>query len=172
MADRLEFGDGTVWVFSSSPDDPDRDPVVIDMHMPDGAQAPPPHYHPNGQRETFEVLEGSFEMKLDGDWQTVEKGETAVVEPGVIHTFRNKSGAEVVIRNVHTPAYSFERYMRRIHAFATQRNLEKLTPVGVLAMARLWSEHPDTIRPGPPPLRIAMPALAAIGKAARVDVPD
>lgn len=172
MADRLEFGDGTVWVFASSAEDPDRDPVVIDFHMPDGAQAPPPHYHPNGQRETFEVLKGSFELKLDGKWQTVNEGETAVVEAGVIHTFRNKSGAEVVIRNTHTPAYSFERYMRRIHAIATERNLDKLTPVGMIAMARLWRDHPDTMRPGPPPLRVAIPALAAIGKVARVNIPD
>jgi quercetin dioxygenase-like cupin family protein len=172
MADRVEFSDGTVWVFASSAEDPDRDPVVIDFYMPDGAQAPPPHYHPNGQRETFEVLKGSFEVKLDGKWQTVNEGETAVVEPGVIHTFRNKSGAEVVLRNVHTPAYSFERYMRRIHAIATERKLEKLTPVGMIAMARLWSEHPDTMRPGPPPLRIAMPALAALGRATGVTIPD
>lgn len=170
MADRLEFGDGTAWVFVSSPDDPDRDPVVIDFHMPGGAQAPPPHYHPNGQRETFEVLEGSFEIQLDGEWQQVAEGETAVVEPGVVHTFRNSE--PVVIRNTHTPAYSFERYMRRIHAFATERNLEKLTPVGVVAMARLWSEHPDTMRPGPAPLRIAMPVLATVGKVARVSIPD
>ena len=171
MADRLEFSDGTVWVFASSPEDPVRDPVVIDFHMPDGVQAPPPHYHPNGQQETFEVLKGSFEVKLDGEWQTVGQGETAVVEAGVVHTFRNDSGAEVVIRNTHTPAYSFERYMRRIHAFATERGVEKLTPIGMIAMARLWSEHPDTQRPGTLPLRVAMPALAAIGRVARVDVP-
>src|SRR5687767_9158699 len=102
MENRLEFGDGTIWVIANSAADPDRDPVVIEMHLPHGAQAPPPHYHPNGQQETFEVLEGSFEMKLEREWQTVRKGETAVVEPGVIHTFRNESGAEVVIRNVHT----------------------------------------------------------------------
>ena len=172
MADRLEFGDGTVWVFAASAADPDRDPVIIEFHMPDGVQAPPPHYHPNGQRETFEVLKGSFEIKLDGEWRTVSEGETAVVEAGVIHTFRNKSGAEVVIRNTHTPAYSFERYMRRIHAFATERNLEKLTPVGMVAMARLWRDHADTIRPGPPPLRVAIPALAAVGKVTGVDIPD
>ena len=172
MADRMEFSDGTVWVIASSAEDPDRDPVVIDFHMPDGAQAPPPHYHPNGQSETFEVLKGSFEVKLDGKWQTVNEGETALVEPGVIHTFRNKSGAEVVIRNTHTPAYSFERYMRRVHAIATERNLEKLTPVGMIAMARLWAEHPDTMRAGPPPLRVAMPALAAIGRVTGVRLPD
>jgi len=169
MEDRLEFGDGTAWVFVGSPEDTDRDPLVMEFHMPAGAQAPPPHYHPNGQRETFEVLDGSFELKLDGGWQTVRKGETAVVEPGVIHTFRTTE--PVVIRNVHEPAYSFERYMRRIHAFASERGVDKLTPVAVLAMARLWSEHPDTIRPGPPPLRIAMPVLATIGRVARVDVP-
>ena len=90
----------------------------------------------------------------------------------MVHTFRNNSGAEVVIRNTHTPAYSFERYMRRIHAIATERNLEKLTPVGMIAMARLWGEHPDTQRPGTPPLRVAMPALAAIGRVAGVRIPD
>ena len=170
MADRLEFSDGTAWVFASSPEDPDTDPVVIEFHMPAGTQAPPPHYHPNGQRETFEVLEGSFEIKLDKEWKRVNKGETAVVEAGVVHTFRNDE--PVVIRNVHTPAYSFERYMRRIHAFATERGLEKLTPVGVVAMARLWRDHADTIRPGPVPLRVAMPALAGIGKVTGVRLPD
>jgi mannose-6-phosphate isomerase-like protein (cupin superfamily) len=171
VSERLEWPEGAIWVIEQSPANAATDPVVIEMRLPDGATAPPPHFHPDGQTETYEVLEGSFEVQRGGSWQEVRAGETASVESGTVHTFRNESGALCVLRNTHQPAHSFERYARRLHAFISERGTERVTPVVVLGVARLWSEHSDTLRPGPLPLRLAFPALAAVSRLARVRIP-
>jgi mannose-6-phosphate isomerase-like protein (cupin superfamily) len=171
VAERLQWPDGSVWTIERSPADPDADPIVIEMRLADDVMAPPPHLHPDGQTETYEVLEGSFEVQRNGQWEQVRAGDSATVEPGVIHTFRNRSGAICVLRNTHSPAHSFERYSRRLNAFINQHG-RRVTPVVVLGLARLWSEHSDTLRPGPLPLRLAFPVLAGIGRLARVKLPD
>jgi len=46
--------------------------VWFDPRMPEA----PPHLHPNGE-ESFEVIEGSFDVFKDGQWTTVRPGATA-----------------------------------------------------------------------------------------------
>ena len=58
-----------------------------------------------------------------------------------------------------------------LHAFVTERGLDRLSLVGLLGVAQLWSQHRDTIRPGNLPLRVAMPVLAGIGRIVRVRLP-
>src|SRR3954470_17919220 len=93
-----------------------------------GAPGPPPHIHPDPVRETFEVLEGEFELLHGGDWKRLRAGESMTVEPGVAHTFRNESGAPVRIHDIHDPAHGFETYMRQIHAMVVDRGFQKITP--------------------------------------------
>ena len=116
-------------------------------------------------------MTGSFEVQLDGEWRRVEAGQSAEVAPGQVHTFRNRSGETCIVENVHDPGHSFERYMRRLHAFVTTRGLDRVSLVGLLGVAQLWSQHRDTILPGNLPLRVAMPVLAGAGRIARVRLP-
>jgi quercetin dioxygenase-like cupin family protein len=171
MDDRLQMPDGSVWEMGPSPSDPETEPFTIRMELAPDCVGPPPHIHPPGQRESYEVLTGSFEVLLDGEWQRVGAGQSAEVAPGQVHTFRNRSGETCVVENVHNPGHSFERYMRRLHAFVSGRGLERLSLVGLLGVAQLWSQHRDTIRPGNLPLRAALPILAGVGRIARVRLP-
>lgn len=155
--------DGSEFTVVTSAADPEHDAGRIDFTvLPDGP-APPPHVHPS-QTETFTALEGdSFEVQLDGEWSRLAEGESVAVKPGATHTFRNKGRGTVRVSTVHEPALSFERYIRRLHATAQEHDWQTLGPGAMVRVAVLWSEHSETIRPGPPPLRVAMGAAATFG---------
>jgi quercetin dioxygenase-like cupin family protein len=168
---RLEMPDGTAYQVTSSPLDPQREPVVMEFMLPPGCVAPPPHVHPRDQSETFEVLEGAFELRSGRDWHRLETGQSLTVEPGTVHTFRNREPAPARVRNVHDPAYSFERYIRRVHALVTEQGFTAMSPRAALYFSLLAREHSDTFVPARP-LRAPMTLLAYLGRAFRLRLPD
>lgn len=171
MTDRFELPDGTVYSVTGSPLDPEREPVVMEFVLPPGCVAPPPHIHPPDQRETFEVLEGAFELRSGRDWHRLEAGQSLTVEPGTVHTFRNREPGPALVRNVHDPAYSFERYIRRLHAVITEHGFTRLSPRAALYLSMLAREHNDTFVPASP-LRAPMALLASIARVLRLRLPD
>jgi len=54
----------------------------------------PEQYH-NQKEETFHVLHGNLELKLDGQLQKLGPGDVVTVMPGVRHAFRSDTGAVV-----------------------------------------------------------------------------
>lgn len=57
-------------------------------------QLHPEQYH-NQKEETFHVLHGELELKLDGKAQTLKPGDVVTVMPGVRHAFKSETGAVV-----------------------------------------------------------------------------
>ena len=171
MDDRLVFPDGSEYAFTDKPSDRQTQPLHMEFLIQPGAPGPPPHIHPHPVRETFEVLEGEFELRHGDEWKPVRAGESLTVEPGTVHTFRNESGAPVRIHNVHDPAHGFETYMRQIHAIVVDKGFQKVTPQAALYMAALWHEHPDTIRPAGAPMSAAMTVLAGAARLLRIRAP-
>ncbi len=172
MTDRLELPDGSVYTFTEKPDDPASDPLVMEFEIAPGAAAPPPHYHPNGQTESFGVTEGWFELLVGKEWRRVDAGETVDVPPGTRHTFRNESGAMTRVRNVHEPAHDFEEYMRGIHALATAHGATKPTsPMVAAKYARLIKQFDSTIVLSDAPARLGATAIAAAAKLLRLELP-
>ena len=170
--DRLVFPDGSSYAFVEKPADPEHEPLVMEFVIQPDALGPPPHVHPAPQRETFEVTDGEFELRHGSDWKRVRAGESLTVEPGTVHTFRNRSGAPVHVRNVHDPAHGFERYIRGIHAVVSDHGFERVTPKAALYMALLWGEHPDTIRPANAPMAAGLAALRGAARAMRLRLPS
>jgi mannose-6-phosphate isomerase-like protein (cupin superfamily) len=170
VADHLVFPDGSAYTVLDSPADPQRQPLVMEFLLTPHCAAPPPHVHPGGQRETFEVIEGEFELLRGLSWRRLGVGQSVTLDPGEVHTFRNHASAPVRVRNVHDPAHSFEHYIRRVHGVAAAHGFKKITPRAALYFACLLREHKDTIMPAAP-LRIPMAVLAAIGRAARLRLP-
>ncbi|MFL5841245.1 MAG: cupin domain-containing protein [Thermoleophilaceae bacterium] len=171
QGDRLVFPDGSEYAFLEKPADPRRDPLVMEFLIQPDAAGPPPHVHPAPVRETFTVTEGEFELLHGGDWKRLATGESLTVEPGTVHTFRNKSSGPVRIHNVHDPAHGFEQYMRQIYGLIQQHGFERITPKAALYMALLWREHPDTIRPGSAPMGAGMAALGGLARLMRLELP-
>jgi quercetin dioxygenase-like cupin family protein len=138
--------------------------VEMEWSLPPDAFAPPPHRHPT-QTESYEVLEGSFEVVVDGDWQRLGPGDSATVPVGANHTFR-LVGEPVRVRNFHRPGSGFDEFIERQHRFVTSSRFKGLKhPSTALAMAVAWHEHRDLLVPANPALRAAVALLAPIGRA-------
>jgi quercetin dioxygenase-like cupin family protein len=60
--------------------------MLVDHPLPGWSL--PPHRHSN-ESETIHIVEGEFEMVLDGELMRVSAGETVHVPQGVIHAGRN-----------------------------------------------------------------------------------
>lgn len=115
---------------------------VLEMTVPPGAYTSPPHIHLH-ETDEFEVIEGTLDV-LQGDrWRTLARGEVLVIQPGVVHTYRNPHRAHARVRNVHQPAGGpFEDYIRGLAWLArTNRLTSYRSPRSLLWLAVLWREH-------------------------------
>ncbi len=110
--DRFAFPDGTRWLVEQAPGDSADGAVVFKVNVPPSVFSPPPHRHPKAT-DSYEVLEGSFSVQVDGQWRTLKQGDRADVPPGTVHTLANRSGAETVVRNTHSPASGFDEFVAR-----------------------------------------------------------
>lgn len=65
------------------------------------------HVH-DEYEEVFHVLQGTIEYRLGDDWHPAHAGTTISVPPGVVHCFRNTSGAVASHLVVHAPLEAME----------------------------------------------------------------
>ena len=93
----------------------------------------PPHTHPQAQ-ESYQVVSGALDVRVDGEWSTLETGEKHTVPPGTPHTFEVKGPVEMI--NVHQPAMGYEEYFRRFHKLKTEHGVE-MPPRGLKSMILL-----------------------------------
>jgi mannose-6-phosphate isomerase-like protein (cupin superfamily) len=170
VPDVFTIFDGSSYEVLERPSGP-GDPLVMRFRLIHKCGTPPPHVHP-GAVETFEIEQGSFEMLVGDEWRAASAGETVVVPAGLRHTFRNESGAEVVIRNTHAPHHDFEAYIKALAELTQELEITSVSsPGAAVKMAMLWQRHTDLIQPADLPLKIAFPALAAAGRLLRLSVP-
>jgi mannose-6-phosphate isomerase-like protein (cupin superfamily) len=96
--ERFKMPDGSVYVVRRPAAETDGESVEMQFVLPSGCVPPSPHIHPR-QEEEYEVLERRFDVVVDGEWRTLAPGGSATVPIGALHTFRNRSGAVVRVRN-------------------------------------------------------------------------
>ena len=167
----IRLSDGTHFTITESAADPDRDPVEIVMTIPAGATTPPLHVHPT-QTDEFEMLSGTLEVKVDGRWRTLREGDPLVVPPATPHAIRKRGGETAVVRNVHPPSGSFDRFLVRLGALTESGELRRIrSPRGLLTMALLFREHEDAQRLANPVARVAFAALARVAPLLGVRLP-
>ena len=168
--DRFEMPDGSAYIVRRPTAETGGEYVEMEFVLPDGCVPPPPHVHP-AQVEEYEVLEGSFEVTVDGQWQTLGPGESASVPIGALHTFRNRSGATVRVRNRHLPALRFEEFIERMSTTLEAAGItSKRDPRIPLCMSALMLAYPDDMAPGRRRERIPMRALAGLARLLRLPV--
>src|SRR5215217_564677 len=126
--ERFEMPDGSVYIVRRPAAEPDRDSVEMEFVLPSACVPPPPHIHPE-QLEEYEVLEGRFDVVVEGEWRTLAPGASVSVPIGALHTFRNRSGEVVRVRNWHRPAMRFEEFIQRtcrtLQAAGIKRNQQR-----------------------------------------------
>jgi mannose-6-phosphate isomerase-like protein (cupin superfamily) len=164
-----EMPDGSVYEIVTSADETDGQRTEMISTLPNGNVSPPPHVHPQ-QINTFEVLEGTVELMVDGRWRTFHAGERATVPAGTLHTFRNRSGAPVRILDTHEPALRFEDYLEHIHKLMKSRGLKRGNdPRVAIYLSMVTLEYPDIVRSTRLRDRVLLKALAVGGRLLRMN---
>jgi mannose-6-phosphate isomerase-like protein (cupin superfamily) len=162
--ERFKMPDGSVYIVRRPAADTDGAFVEMEFVLPPGCVPPPPHVHPH-QVEDYEVLTGRFDVVVDGRWQTLTPGESASVPLAALHTFRNRSGETVRVRNRHSPAMRFEEFIERtcrtLQAAGVKR---KRDPRVALYLSMVMLDFDDTLVPGRARERLPMQGLAYIAR--------
>jgi mannose-6-phosphate isomerase-like protein (cupin superfamily) len=172
--DQFAMPDGSVYEVIAATADTGGEFVEMQFMLPPGSVAPPQHVH-SQLTEEYEVLEGQFEVLSAGRWTSLGPGESAAVPPATVHTFRNRSGADVRVRNVHRPAARFEDYIEHIYRLTQARGIKSAKDPRVpIYLSMLMLEYPDTLAPGRARERVVLRALAGLGRLLhmRTDVPQ
>jgi quercetin dioxygenase-like cupin family protein len=162
--ERFKMPDGSVYIVRRPAAETDGESVEMEFALPSGCVPPPPHIHPH-QVEEYEVLEGRFDVMVDGEWRKLAPGDSARVPIGVLHTFRNRSGAMVRVRNWHRPAMRFEDFIERTcHMLRAAGVKRKRDPRVFLYLSMVMLDFDDTLIPGRRRERIPIQALARIAR--------
>jgi quercetin dioxygenase-like cupin family protein len=162
--ERFKMPDGSVYIVRRPAAQTDSESVEMEFVLPSGCVPPPPHIHPH-QVEEYEVLEGHFDVMVDGEWRELAPGDSARVPIGVLHTFRNRSGAMVRVRNWHRPAMRFEDFIERTsHMLQAAGVKRKRDPRVFLYLSMVMLDFDDTLIPGRRRERIPIQALARIAR--------
>lgn len=167
--DRFKMPDGSVYEVTEAAAESADGSVGMNFILPSGAVAPPPHRHPT-QTESFLVVDGPFELMVDGQWSTLQNGETASVPPGVVHTFRNRSGKTVTVHSTHSPAGRFEQFIEQMCRLLPARGVTSKKDLRVpIYLSMVMLEYPETIRPGRDRERFGINLMASVGRLLRFD---
>jgi mannose-6-phosphate isomerase-like protein (cupin superfamily) len=166
--DRFDMVDGSSYIVNVPSAEAGGAYVEMEFVLPAGCLPPPPHVHP-GQVEFYEVLEGSLDVVVEGEWSKLAPSETAEVPVGAVHTFRNDSGELVRVRNRHTPALGFEDYIERVHATIRDAGIKSARdPRALMCISMVMFEYPETLVPARRRERIPMRIMAALGRLFRM----
>jgi len=156
--------DGSVYVVRRPSAESGGEVVEMEFVLPPGCVPPPPDVHRH-QVESYEVIEGSLDVVVEGEWRTLGAGQSLSVPVGALHTFRNRSGATVRVRNWHRPAMQFEDFIERLsrtlRAAGVRRKRDPRVPLYVSAV---MLDYDDTLFPGRRRERIPMRALARVAR--------
>ena len=161
--DRYEMPEGAgTYLLTRPTADTGGELVEFELIFPKGCFAPPPHIH-SDQVEEYEVIEGVFDVIVDGERRSLSPGESASVPSHAVHTFANPSGP-VRVRNVHRPALGFEDFIERMYGVSQQRGIRSArSPRIRIYLSMLWRDYPDTLIAARARDRIAMALAARVG---------
>ena len=61
---------------------------LAEVSVTPGVPGPPFHYHIDATK-LFHVIEGTLDVRHEGEWHTLKQGESLIVPKDAVHTFRN-----------------------------------------------------------------------------------
>lgn len=142
----------------------------LEMEMDLQTGGPPVHLHPYAI-ETYQVLQGQFDVYVNGVWRTLATGENIVVAKSVPHTFRNAHTETTRVYNTHQPALKYDAYFQDLHKLAQSGVVtpNQMTFKAHLYQAVLQTRYADENRLAHPPYPI-MQLLGFIGRLMRYEV--
>jgi quercetin dioxygenase-like cupin family protein len=164
---RIDFRPGMDmrWEILRNGEDTDGEVLEADTWLGPHTASPPVHVHDNAE-DSFEILEGRLDVKLDGTWHTYGPGERAAAAPGVRHTLRNSHDEPARFINRHRPAADFEGFFRDMASLASTGRMGAGTPHSprqAIYAAMLFTAHPTAIRTSRLQ-RFAFASLSGLGR--------
>jgi len=99
--------------------------TLLETSPPGGG--PPPHKHEN-EDETFFVVEGEYELLVDGEWVKGYPGDAFYRARGTVHTFRNCGTTTGKILVFVEPG-GFQSYLEEISPLSVPADLAKLVQI-------------------------------------------
>ena len=88
--------------------------TVVEYRLDTGGQPGQPHYHAR-HADSFYVLDGELEFRIDGKAVRAAAGSLIIAPPRAVHAFPVAISAQARFLNLHTPG-GFERYLRELTA--------------------------------------------------------
>lgn len=125
-----------------------------------------PHYH-TSFTESFTALEGRLGIQIGKEERLLEPGETATVEPGVVHRFFNPSDRFIKFRGVAEPGrVGGERFVEIAYGLAADGEVNAAGYPNRLSHVALLMEMGDMRMPGLA-FKLATPLLHWVARRAR-----
>jgi mannose-6-phosphate isomerase-like protein (cupin superfamily) len=153
------------WAIVRSADDTDGEVLEVNGWLGPHQPSPPVHVHDNVE-DSFEIVEGRLDVKLDGTWHTYGPGERAAAAPGHRHTLRNSHNEPVRFINRHRPAADNEGFFRDMASPASTGRMGAGVPHSprqAIYAAMLFRAHPTAIRTSLVQ-RFAFATLSSLGR--------
>ncbi len=127
----------------------------MDMELDPQKDAGIIHIHPHAI-ESYEVLQGKFDVYVNGNWKTFSVGEKVAVEKGVPHTFRNTSNETTRVYNTHQPAMRYDQFFEALSKLANSgasnsRQRRPRTFKDILYVSVVYTSYKDEIQSVRPP---------------------
>ena len=145
--------------FHSTSADTNGEAVVIECTVQPQGFVAAAHVHPS-QSERFNVIEGTLGLKVGKEKRTLDRGEVAVVEPGMPHRFWNVGEDEVRFVCEVRPALQFESLLETMFALAADGKTNRKGMPNPLRLAVIARAHFDTVQLPNPPAWLQRSALA------------
>jgi mannose-6-phosphate isomerase-like protein (cupin superfamily) len=162
--EQFKMPDGSTYIVARTAAQTGGEWVEMQFVLPCGCVPPPPHVHP-AQVEEYEVLEGALDVVVDGEWRTLGPGQSVSVPVGALHTFRNRSGRMVRVRNWHRPAMRFEDFIESTcHTLRAAGITRPRDPRALLYLSMVMLDFEDTLAPGRLRERLPMRMMARIAR--------
>ena len=152
-------------VLESPWENPERR-LVVELLLDPGAAVAGEHLHPSID-ESFEVLEGALEYKLDGRDGTAGPGDRLEIPAGTWHDWWHSGDGETVCRVTVTPGDRFEQMIRTVWGLGADGRTDEKGMPGLLQLIAIGDEFSDVIvfrRPPPAIQRLTGAVLAPIAR--------
>lgn len=94
------------------------------MRYEAGSKGADPHYHKK-MMEIFNVLEGAVSILVNGQWEVLEQGETAIIPVLTVHAFRPLPDRGCKLQILFTPNIKREEFFMDFHKYAKTSDQEK-----------------------------------------------
>jgi quercetin dioxygenase-like cupin family protein len=154
---------GERFVFHATSDDTAGQLLEFDLVVEPRGRVPGGHVHP-GQRESFEVLEGTMKFRKGLRTVMARQGDLVVVEPGTFHRFANAGDQHAVVRVRVEPALRMEELFETVAALAAEGRTMRSGMPRPLDLALFMREFRDEVAAPVAPglVRAVMAPLAGL----------